>query len=138
MVKSIIKEIIIILLLLLAVILAVGILLYDYMPNNKIVPSVETYTTSSAVLNELQTPITENQTINVIYELTASDLTTLEKTKDYQKGKANPFADTTIPVSGNASEGNTNDNTNIAGGGSETQGNNTNNNNTFYRNPSTK
>ena len=44
MVKSIIKEIIIVLLLLIAIILALGVLFYEYIPSNKTVPSVANFT----------------------------------------------------------------------------------------------
>ena len=53
MIKSIIKEIIIVLLLLVAVVLALGVLFYDYIPMNKIVPSVASYTTSEEIKKEL-------------------------------------------------------------------------------------
>ena len=59
MVKSIIKEIIIILLLLLAVILALGVLFYDYIPNNKSVPTVSAYKTADSVEKEVGEKITE-------------------------------------------------------------------------------
>lgn len=135
MVKSIIKEIIIMLLLLLAIILALGILLYDYIPNNKVIPTVDTYTTSTEITNELETNISNDETINVIYEITANDLKSLEKTNEYEKGKANPFGPIVNPISQN-----TNENTNVADGNTVTQGNNNNNNNnnTFYKNTGTK
>ncbi len=128
MIKSIIKEIIIILLLLFAIILALGILFYDYIPNNKVIPSVDTYTTSTEIINELATNISNDETINVIYEITTNDLKSLEKTNEYEKGKANPFGTIVNPVSEN-----TNENTNVAGGNSVTKGNNT-----FYKNTGTK
>ena len=92
MTKSLIKEIIIILLLILAIILALGILFYDYIPTNKTIPSVGTYSTSDTVQAELDEKITKDETVLVTYEITSSDLKTLEKTKDYTKGKANPFS----------------------------------------------
>ena len=57
MVKNIIKEIIILLLMVLAIILVLGILLYDYVPNNKIIPDKVAYTTPENVSSELQTDI---------------------------------------------------------------------------------
>lgn len=130
MAKLIIKEIIIVLLLLLAIILALGILFYDYIPNNKVVPSVDAYSTSTEIINELETNIANNETINVIYEITTNDLKSLEKTNEYEKGKANPFGAIATPSSGN-----TNENPNVAGGNTVAQGNN---NNTFYKNTGTK
>ena len=46
MAKNVLKEIIIILLLTLAIILILGVLLYDYVPMNKVVPETITYTAS--------------------------------------------------------------------------------------------
>ena len=90
--KSIIKEIIIVLLLILAIILVLGILLYEYVPTNKIIPQQVSYTTPETVKNELSTSenIDDSQVI-VTYEVTASDLTNYKKTKDYVSGKKNPF-----------------------------------------------
>ena len=51
--KNIIKEIIIVLLLILAIILILGILLYEYVPNNKIIPQQVSYTTPENVKEEL-------------------------------------------------------------------------------------
>ena len=44
MAKNVLKEIIIILLLTLAIILLLGVLLYEYVPMNKVVPEAVTYT----------------------------------------------------------------------------------------------
>ena len=49
MAKNIIKEIIIFLLLTLAIILILGVLLYKYVPSNKIIPETISYTTSENV-----------------------------------------------------------------------------------------
>ncbi len=92
MIKSIIKEIIIILLLLLAIVLALGVLFYDYIPTNKTIPSIATYTTSESVKTELNEQIANEETVLVTYEITAGDLKTYAKTNQYKKGKANPFS----------------------------------------------
>ena len=65
MTKSIIKEIIIILLLLLAIILALGILFYDYIPTNRAIPSVGTYSTAESIQTELDEKITQDETVLV-------------------------------------------------------------------------
>lgn len=90
--KNIIKEIIIVLLLILAVILILGILLYEYVPNNKIIPQQVSYTTPANVREELATSenVDDSQVI-MTYEVTATDLTNYKKTKDYVSGKKNPF-----------------------------------------------
>ena len=82
--KNIIKEIIIVLLLILAIILILGILLYEYVPNNKIIPQQVSYTTPENVKEELSTSenVDDSQVI-MTYEVTATDLTNYKKTKDY-------------------------------------------------------
>ena len=90
--KNIIKEIIIVLLLILAIILILGILLYEYVPNNKIIPQQVSYTTPENVKEELSTSenVDDSQVI-MTYEVTATDLTNYKKKKDYVSGKKNPF-----------------------------------------------
>ena len=51
MLKSVIKEIFIILLLSIAIVLILGILFYDYIPINKVIPDREAYTTPENVRN---------------------------------------------------------------------------------------
>ena len=53
MAKTIIKEIIIMLLLCLAIILVLGVLLYEYVPSNKIIPEEVSYTTPQDIQEEL-------------------------------------------------------------------------------------
>ncbi len=115
MVKSIIKEIIIILLLLVAVVLAMGVLFYDYIPTNKIIPDVQDYQTSEAVKEELNTEIAEEEQVTLeTYKITKEDLDLYGKSGEYNKGKANPFSTyeeetpdgddvTTTPVEGTGS-----------------------------------
>ena len=138
MVKSIIKEVIIILLLLLAVILALGVLFYDYIPNNKTVPSVSTYKTSDSVEQAINEKVSEGEVVLVTYEITSDDLKSLEKSKDYNKGKANPFSTYENKVVETEDENNV---TNVGGVGANVSGGNssgTQSSNTFYKNTGTK
>ncbi len=135
MVKSIIKEIIIILLLLLAVILALGVLFYDYIPNNKTVPSVSVYKTSTSVQEEINAPITESETVLVTYEITAEDLKSLKTTNTYVPGKANPFSTYENQVENTEDKNNVTD-VNSVGGANVSGGNSS--ENTFYKNTGTK
>lgn len=107
MIRSIIKEIVIILLLLLAVILALGILFYDYIPTNKTVPSVVEYETSATVISEIEEKIADSETVLVTYEITANDLSTYEKKGTYAKGKSNPFSTYQQETSSETSSGST-------------------------------
>lgn len=137
MVKSLIKEIIIILLLLLAVILALGVLFYDYIPNNKTVPSVSTYKTSDSVQKELEEQIADDETVLTTYEVTADDLSKLAKNNQYKGGKANPFSTYEEPVQNTEDENNIT-NVNSIGTNTNTSKGNSSSGNTFYRNTGTK
>ncbi len=144
MIRSILKEIIIVLLLLLAVILALGVMFYDYIPTNKIIPSVETYKTSETITNEIAEKITEENTVIVTYEITQDDIKGLKQRNEYTQGKANPFSTYVKPVEGTNDEnnitdgnGNTNTNTNQPTNNSNNT-DNKNNSNTFYKNTGTK
>ena len=53
MVKSIIKEIIIMLLLCVAILLILGVLFYDYIPSNKVVPGKIAYSTPENIQEEV-------------------------------------------------------------------------------------
>ncbi|MBO5478368.1 MAG: hypothetical protein J6A04_01410 [Clostridia bacterium] len=94
--KTVIKEIIIVLLLILAILLVLGVFLYDYIPMNKVVPKIEQYEVPNNIKEELEESIEEttNTMTPIVYEINGSDLKLYEKTKDYEKGKVNPFADT--------------------------------------------
>ena len=92
MLKSVIKEIFIILLLSIAILLVLGILFYDYIPINSVVPEREAYTTPNEVKNEISEDIAESEKIEVTYEVTDADLNIYKQTGSYTEGKANPFS----------------------------------------------
>ena len=117
MLKSVIKEIFIILLLSIAILLILGILFYDYIPINRVVPQKEAYSTPDEVKKEIEEEIAESEKIEVTYEVTDADLNIYKQTGSYSEGKANPFA------LGSTTEGN---NTNEENGANGT-GNNNNN-----------
>ena len=131
MAKNIIKEIIIVLLLALAIILILGVLLYRYTAYNKVLPEAVSYTTPDNIKEELasSTNVEEQQPI-LTYEVTASDLKTYEKTKEYVQGRRNPFAATEDTTSQNATGGNTSGSSQGTGNttGSSSSNNNSNSN----------
>lgn len=106
MTKSIFKEIIIVLLLCLAIILVLGIILYEYVPISKTVPSEVAYTTPEDVQQELIAAgsVDENEIV-MTYEVNGDDLNTYRRIQDYKPGKANPFS--SYQTSTEGSEGNT-------------------------------
>lgn len=135
MLKSVLKEIILILLILLAIILVLGIFLYDYIPTNKIVPKIEQYQVPDAVKEELNEGIDDieaNKT-QIVYEIDGTDLQNYEKSKDYQKGKVNPFSEDGIGSQNSNTAGN-NQTTNNNGANNNSNNNNNNNNSNNTKN----
>lgn len=102
--KNIIKEIIILLLLTLAIILILGVLLYGFLPTNKIIPEAVSYTTPANIQSELQSDENiDDSEVVVTYQIDSTDLSNYKKTQDYVPGKKNPFEtiDTTDETTGN-------------------------------------
>lgn len=98
MAKTIIKEVIITLLLCLAILLILAVLLYSYIPNNKVIPEVVAYSTpedAKEVINE-----SEADTSKVImsYEINSSDISAAQRSNVYNPGKVDPFAAYTPPA----------------------------------------
>lgn len=138
MAKNIIKEIIIVLLLALAIILILGVLLYEYVPANKIIPEKVSYTTPENVKTELQTDTNIDDTqVVVTYQIDSTDLNNYRKIQEYVPGKKNPFesiekqttnnTENNETSSENKSNTNSNDNSNV-----ETNSNTDANTNTGY------
>ena len=96
MTKNIIKEGIIILLLILAVILILGVLLYEYVPINKIIPQELSYTTPEKIQDEVNTDSSVDDTqVIITYQIDSTDLSNYKTTQDYVPGKKNPFSSLT-------------------------------------------
>lgn len=130
--KTIIKEIGIVLLLLLAVSLLLAIVFYDYIPNNKTVPvKIQAYDVPEDIKEELSEAGLNEQNIVRTYYIDSTDLDLYESTNDYDKGKANPFADYTTTASTNTtnSAGNTNSNNNNSANNGTTSNNQDSNSN---------
>ena len=92
MAKNIIKEIIIVLLLCLAIILILGVLLYEYVPTNKVIPEKVSYVTPEKVKEELNKADSANIITTYEYNVEASDLNNYKRVSDYVPGKQNPFS----------------------------------------------
>lgn len=92
MIKSIIKETCIMLLLCLAIILIFGIIFYEYIPLNKVVPEKVSYVVSEDVKTELESNVVLQETQqNIRYSVSAQELRQYEQSGDYVKGNPNPF-----------------------------------------------
>lgn len=100
--KSVLKEILIILLLCCAICLILGVIFYDYIPNNKVIPStVEAYKTSNTIKEEISQEVVDYPKQTITFEITDSDLTLYKQDKNYDQGKANPFAEASSSATGN-------------------------------------
>lgn len=127
MTKNIIKEIIIVLLLTLAIILVLGVLLYEYVPVNKIIPEKVSYTTPENIKSELETDTNVDDTqIVVTYQIDSTDLNNYKKIQEYVPGKKNPFSSIITTEVTNSTT------TNSSGTTSQTQSNNTSEENEGY------
>ena len=81
------------LLICLAIILILGVLLYEYVPSNKIIPEKVSYTTPTAVQEELSKgENVENDEIILTYSVDSTDLDNYERINTYVPGKPNPFS----------------------------------------------
>ena len=106
MAKNIIKEIIIVLLLALAIILTLGVLLYEYVPSNKIIPEKISYTTPERVATELQTDENVDDTeVIITYQIDSTDLKNYQRIQEYVPGKKNPFGSIEITEDKNTESG---------------------------------
>lgn len=129
MTKTIIKEIGIVLLLLIAIILIFAIIFYDYIPSNKTVPiKIQAYNMPEDIQNELADAFTEGENIVKTFYIDSTDLDSYESTNDYDKGKANPFADYS-EESKNTTQNNTDTNNTTNSNSSNDDSNNSENGN---------
>lgn len=129
--KSIAKEIIIGLLLCLAILLVLAVLLYGYIPNNKVIPELVAYTTPEEAKEVLKEAQVDTSKVILTYEVNGSDLSTAQKTNSYKAGKVNPFSTYKPEINNN---GNGTDGT--ANGNSGSTGTNTGNSNSRTTNNS--
>lgn len=116
--KSIAKEIFIMALLVMIVVFMVGIIFYDYMPNNKTVPEPVTYqadSSTTAVLQEIAATTlgddgsgsSESQSIIKSYSIGPKELSTAASKQAYTSGKTDPFADYVETTDNTVTDGNT-------------------------------
>lgn len=142
MAKNIIKEIIIVLLLAIAIILILGVLLYEYVPANKIIPEKVSYTTPEKVKQELQIdPSVDDTQVVVTYQIDSTDLNNYKKIQEYVPGKKNPFQSVQQEIVGNGNGENNQTTPNTPNSNTNTNNNNntnTNDNTGYLPNKGTK
>ena len=116
-VKSIFKEVFIMLLLCIAIILVLGVIFYDSIPSNKVVPNKPVaYETPENIQEEINEEVSGINKVEVSYEITSSDLTLYKQTNEYISGNPDPFADPTKEDENQPADG-----TNNNGGSTTTQ-----------------
>ena len=118
MAKTILKEGAIVILLIIAIGLILGIVFYDYIPDSKTVPQkVESYAFPEDVKEDLsQSMESIEQNIVRTYYIDSQDLSLYETTKEYNKGKANPFAETVTTTTNTTNTTTPNTGTNTTSG----------------------
>lgn len=135
MAKNIIKEIIIMLLLCLAIILVLGVLLYEYVPSNKIIPDEVSYTTPENIKEELsKSDGVDDEQVILTYSIDATALNNYERINTYVAGKPNPFS--SYDTSSNSGE-NTQQNGSSNGTNNKNNGTSSNSSNSSNSNSST-
>lgn len=141
---KVVKEIIIVLLAILLSMLALAVVLYDYLPSKIQTKETITYSATDSVRELLQDSVaTDNSNIILTYEVTGSDLNTFEKQKEYVPGKQNPFAVYTEPVEETDEDENTTEQTTDGNNTTSTKNttsttNTTNSTKSYFKNTSTK
>ncbi len=141
MTKKIIREIIISLLVCLAILLILSVILYNFIPSNKVIPEEVEYVPTAEIQTQLNAERVQNSVPTKVFEITASDLDKYEKTNDYNPGKVNPFAPVTDSSNGDSNEGSGNNSSN-QGDSSNNNSNNSNSTNngggSLFEKPSSK
>lgn len=131
MAKKIVKEIIILLLICLAILLVLSVLLYNFIPSNKVIPAEVTYQASEEIKTQLSEAAQSEQTEVVLrYEVTSTDLKNYQKTNSYNAGKVNPFSSYSASTGEEENNENLNNNTNNTTNNNQTSNNSTSNNST--------
>ena len=123
--KSIAKEIIIGLLLCLAILLVLAVMMYSFIPNNKVIPEPIKYSAPQEVKKVLDEAATDSSQVILTYEVNSSDLSLAQRTNDYNPGKVNPFSSYQVQQATPAESGNTTTGSNTSGSstaGSSTSG----------------
>lgn len=90
--KNILKEISIFVLIVVAIILLLGVLLYEYIPTSKVVPTTISYQTPENLKAEIEEElIQDNSEVIITYEINRADLNKYQEISSYLPGKQNPF-----------------------------------------------
>lgn len=93
---NLIKDLFISILIVICIVLIISVVFYDKISLTKIVPESEEYTLTEEMQQELNENNKDKETSEdidtITYRIDEADLKKYEKTKEYNKGKKNPFA----------------------------------------------
>lgn len=90
---DLIKDFIVSVLIVACIILIFSVIFYDKISLNKVIPESEEYALSNEMQEDIDESLSDEGTeIITTYYIDAADLKKYEKTKEYNKGKKNPFA----------------------------------------------
>ena len=111
---DLIKDFIISSLIIVCIVLIFSIFFYDKVSLSKVIPESEDYDLSDEMQEDIDKTLSEDGTeIITTYYIDAADLKQYEKTKEYNKGKKNPFAaessDVTTGVNNSSNSDDTSD-----------------------------
>lgn len=128
---KIIKDLIISILIVVCIVVILSVVFYDKISLSKVIPESEDYLLSDEMQQGIDDSTSdEEKEVVTKYYIDAADLKKYEKTKEYNKGKKNPFAEEATPT-GNTTNNETSSGNNI-------ENNNTNDSGHFYEDDGTK
>lgn len=96
---EIIKDLIISILIVVCIVVILTVIFYDKISLSKVIPESEEYLLSEEMQQGIEDSISEEEKEVVTkYYIDAADLKKYEQTKEYNKGKKNPFAEEATPT----------------------------------------
>ena len=131
---EIIKDLIISILIVICIIVVLSVIFYDKISLSRVIPESEEYLLTEEMQEGIEdSTLEEAKEVVTKYYIDAADLKKYEKTKEYNKGKKNPFAEEAV----SNNKDNTN-NTNINSNDTSSNTDSDNNSENFYEDDGTK
>ena len=123
---KVLREILIYILLIALIVLIFGIIFYEQLPSNKIVPGKVEYSVPEKLEEELQQTLEaeDEQEVLITYTIEEDDLDRYEEADKYNPGKVDPFSDYSEGTGNSGDNSNGENNNSSDGNGSDNSGNN--------------
>lgn len=123
---KVLREILIYILLIALIVLIFGIIFYEQLPSNKIVPGKVEYSVPEKLEEELQQTLEaeDEQEVLITYTIEEDDLDRYEEADKYNPGKVDPFSDYPEGTGNSGDNSNGGNNNSSDGNGSDNSGNN--------------